>query len=117
VRLFTSLLQNLVANAIKYRSERPPRIHISVQETDGELQFAVADNGIGIEPEYHERIFELFKRLHGKAIPGTGVGLAICKRVVESYGGRIWVESRVGDGAIFFFSLPSLTDRAPRAKP
>jgi PAS domain S-box-containing protein len=102
------LFQNLIANAIKYRSEQLPRIHISVQETDGQLRFAVTDNGIGIEPEYHERIFEVFKRLHGRKIPGTGVGLAICQRVVERYGGRIWVESQAGQGATFLFTLPDV---------
>ena len=93
------LFQNLIGNAIKYRSERPPRIQISVQNENGELRFAVADNGIGIEPEYHQKIFAVFKRLHNKKIPGTGIGLAICQRVVERYGGRIWVESEAGRGA------------------
>jgi hypothetical protein len=104
---FVPLFQNLIGNAIKYRSEHPPRIHISVQKTDGQFRFAVADNGMGIEPEYHEKIFEVFKRLHGKKIPGTGVGLSICQRVVERYGGRIWVESQVGRGATFLFTLPT----------
>jgi PAS domain S-box-containing protein len=99
------LFQNLIANAIKYRSEQPPRIHISTQETDGLLRFAVADNGMGIDPEYHQKIFVAFKRLHGKQIPGTGIGLAICQRVVERYGGRIWVESEAGHGATFIFTL------------
>ena len=102
------LFQNLIANAIKYRRECPPRVHLSVQETDGQLRFAVADNGMGIDPKYHRQIFEIFKRLHGNDIPGTGLGLAICQRVVERYGGRIWVESRVGEGATFRFTLPGV---------
>jgi PAS domain S-box-containing protein len=104
---FTSLFQNLIGNAIKYRAQQPPQVHISVRETNGQLRFAVADNGIGIDPEYHEQIFEVFKRLHGKKIPGTGMGLAICQRVVERYDGRIWVESQVGHGATFFFTMQS----------
>ncbi len=103
---FIPLFQNLIVNAIKYRSERPPRIHISAQTDDGQLRFAVSDNGIGIDPKHHEQIFDAFKRLHDKDIPGTGIGLAICKRVVERYGGRIWVESRTGEGATFLFILP-----------
>ena len=81
-----SLFQNLISNNIRYRGLEPPRIRVSVQETDGMFQFAVADNGVGIGPEYHSKIFVAFKRL-------TGVGLAICQRAVERYGGRIWVES------------------------
>lgn len=100
------LLQNLIANAIKYRGEAAPQIHISVSQRAEGLRFAVADNGAGIEPEYHDKIFEVFRRLHGRKIPGTGVGLAICQRVVERYGGRIWVESEAGKGSTFFFTLP-----------
>jgi signal transduction histidine kinase len=103
---FIPLFQNLIGNAIKYRSEHPPRIHVSVRIGTNELRFAVADNGIGIDPEYHEKIFAVFKRLHGKKIPGTGIGLAICERVVNRYGGRIWVESQTGQGATFNFTLP-----------
>jgi signal transduction histidine kinase len=103
---FISLFQNLIGNAIKYRSERPPRVHISAQETNGDLRLAVEDNGIGIEEKYHGTIFTAFKRLHGQNIPGTGIGLAICQRVVERYGGRIWVESELGHGASFLFTLP-----------
>jgi signal transduction histidine kinase len=103
---FIPLLQNLIGNAIKYRSDQPPVIAISVERAGGEYQFAVVDNGIGIDPEYHERIFEVFRRLHGKKIPGTGIGLSICQRVVERYGGRIWVESREGRGSKFVFTLP-----------
>lgn len=101
-----SLFQNLIGNAIKYRSAEPPQIRISVQAEAGHWRFAVADNGIGIQPEYKESIFVPFKRLHGKSIPGTGIGLAICQRVIERYGGRIWVESEFGHGAEFIFTLP-----------
>ena len=100
---FIALFQNLVGNAIKYRGEEPPWVHISVQDTTTKLRFAVCDNGIGIEPEYHEKIFVVFKRLHGRTIPGTGIGLAICQRIVERYGGKIWVESELGRGATFYF--------------
>jgi len=100
------LFQNLIGNAIKYRGTAAPRIRISVETLNKELRFAVADNGMGIEPEYHDKIFVPFKRLHGKAIPGTGIGLSICQRVVERYGGRIWVESEPGAGATFIFLLP-----------
>jgi PAS domain S-box-containing protein len=109
---FQPLFQNLIGNAIKYRSELSPRIHVSTQEVEGELRFSVSDNGMGIEPEYHKQIFEVFRRLHGRKIPGTGVGLAICQRVVERYGGRIWVESQSGKGATFFFTLPNVAIRA-----
>jgi PAS domain S-box-containing protein len=105
---FQSLFQNLIGNAIKYRSAQPPCIHISVQPVDGELRFTVSDNGIGIPAEYHKHIFEVFRRLHSRKIPGTGVGLAICQRIVERYGGRIWVESQAGHGATFFFTLPNI---------
>jgi PAS domain S-box-containing protein len=109
---FEPLFQNLIANAIKYRSAQPPRIHVSVQEVDGELRFTVSDNGMGIDPEYHKQIFEVFRRLHGRKIPGSGVGLAICQRVVERYGGRIWVESKSGQGATFLFTLPNVAIRS-----
>ena len=101
-----SLFQNLISNSIKYRSESPPKINISVKQEDGFYRFAIADNGIGIDPDYHSKIFVAFKRLHGKEIPGTGVGLAICQRVVERFGGRIWVESEEGKGSTFLFTLP-----------
>jgi signal transduction histidine kinase len=104
---FLQLLQNLIANAIKYRGEQAPQIVVSAERRDGEWLFAVADNGMGIPPEYQRQIFGLFKRLHGKTIPGTGIGLAICQRVVERYGGRIWVESEVNRGARFYFTLPA----------
>ena len=104
---FVQLLQNLISNGLKYRSERPPRIHVSAKPQDGLWRLAVQDNGIGIAPEYHKQIFGVFKRLHDKTIPGTGIGLAICKRVVERYGGQIWVESQVNQGATFYFTVPA----------
>jgi PAS domain S-box-containing protein len=103
---FIPLFQNLIGNSIKYRSERPPRIHISFEKSASRLRFAIVDNGIGIAPEYHQKIFGPFKRLHGKDIAGTGIGLAICQRVVERYGGRLWVESQAGQGSTFIFTLP-----------
>lgn len=102
------ILQNLIGNAIKYRSQAPPRIHVSAINTGSQWRFSVTDNGIGIEPQYKERIFGIFKRLHtSKQYSGTGMGLAICKRLVERYQGRIWVESEPGKGATFFFTLPA----------
>jgi signal transduction histidine kinase len=103
---FVQLFQNLVGNAIKYRSEKPPRISISVRQDGEQWLFVVKDNGIGIAADYHKLIFGVFKRLHGKEIPGTGIGLAICKRVVERYGGNIWVDSQIGEGSAFRFTLP-----------
>src|SRR5688572_14082707 len=101
------LLQNLVGNSLKFRSNSVPRIHIGVLEKNSEYQIEVRDNGIGIEPQYYERIFMVFQRLFNKGeYPGTGIGLAICKKVVERHGGRIWVESRPGDGSSFYFTLP-----------
>jgi len=103
---FVQLFQNLAGNGIKYHGEQSPVIHLSAEQRNAEWLFAVADNGIGIDPQYYQQIFGVFKRLHGNAIPGTGIGLAICQRVVERYGGRIWVESQVGLGSTFYFTLP-----------
>lgn len=103
--LLAQVLQNLIANAIKFHGPRPPKIHISAAATDGGWRFAVRDNGGGIPPEDHQRIFELFERRDPSA-PGTGVGLTLCKRAVEKLGGRIWVESHSDDGATFHFTIP-----------
>jgi light-regulated signal transduction histidine kinase (bacteriophytochrome) len=104
------VLQNLLGNAIKFRSdEASPRIHISAEKAGMEWIISVKDNGMGIDPQYFERIFVLFQRLHaGDAYQGTGIGLALCKRIIQGYGGRIWVESEPGNGSIFHFTLKGL---------
>lgn len=106
------LFQNLVGNAIKYRRPEPPRIHVNAERRETEWLFSVEDNGIGVKAEYAQQIFGIFKRLHGAKYPGTGIGLAICQRIVETYGGRIWVESTPGEGSTFYLTLPQhpLTD-------
>ena len=101
------LFQNLIGNALKFQGAQPPRIHVSAAERPGAWEIGVRDNGIGIDPQYFERIFMVFQRLHSKGeYPGTGIGLAICKKVVDRHGGRIRVESAPGQGSTFYFTLP-----------
>lgn len=101
------VLQNLLSNAIKYhRRDIPPYIRVTAKRENDAWIFAVQDNGIGIEAQFQDRVFGLFKRLHGRDVPGTGIGLAICRKVVEKHGGRIWVESEPGQGSTFYFTLP-----------
>ncbi len=100
------LLQNLIGNAIKFHGKEPPRVHVSAQVKENEYLFSVRDNGIGIAPEYFDRLFKIFQRLHTREeYPGSGIGLAICKKIVERHGGRIWLESQVGKGSTIYFTL------------
>jgi PAS domain S-box-containing protein len=109
------VFQNLLGNAIKFHSQRTPCIHVTVEETPQEWIFSVADNGIGIAPEYFERIFIIFQRLHTiEEYGGTGIGLAICKKIIERHGGRIWVQSVVGEGSTFHFSIPKREQQRER---
>ena len=100
------LFQGLLDNALKFRGEAPPHVRVSWRRQGDEALFHVADNGIGIDPRYLDQVFGVFRRLHGYEYPGTGIGLALCSRIVEKYGGRIWVESKLGCGSTFRFTLP-----------
>jgi chemotaxis family two-component system sensor kinase Cph1 len=102
------LFVNLLGNALKFRTEQAPVIHVEATATGDAWLFAVRDNGIGIDPQYAERVFVPFERLHSQSeYPGSGIGLAICKKIVLGHGGKIWVESQLGKGATFWFTLPA----------
>jgi light-regulated signal transduction histidine kinase (bacteriophytochrome) len=102
------VFQNLIGNAVKYRIvEKTNRLHVSAKMINNQWRFCFQDNGIGIQSQYFEKIFIIFKRLHNKSeYSGTGIGLALCKRIIDNHGGRIWVESEYGQGACFYFTLP-----------
>jgi signal transduction histidine kinase len=104
---FVQLFQNLIGNAIKYRGKESPRIHLSAVLQENYYLFSIQDNGIGIDEQYFEHIFQIFKRLHAQDYPGTGIGLATCRKIVERHGGSIWIKSQLGQGSTFYFTVPT----------
>jgi signal transduction histidine kinase len=116
-RGFIRLFQNLIGNGIKYRSKKPPNVHLEARELNGCWEFTVSDNGIGISPEYSQQVFGIFKRLHSRSkVSGNGIGLAICKRIVEGWNGKIWIASHQGTGCRVCFTVPKLTDHQTAAE-
>lgn len=105
------LFQNLIGNAVRFRGTAPPRVHVSARLETGQWVFSVRDNGIGIEPKHFDMIFRMFQRLHSDRYPGSGIGLTICKRIVERRGGRMWLESQPGRGTTFYFTVPAHQER------
>jgi light-regulated signal transduction histidine kinase (bacteriophytochrome) len=104
------LMQNLIGNSVRYRSEAPPRIRITSVRRENQWEISVKDNGIGIAPQHCEQVFEIFKRLHTRdEYPGTGIGLAVCRKIVQRHGGQIAVDSQLGGGSVFRFTLPAAT--------
>nr|MDE2718110.1 ATP-binding protein [Chloroflexota bacterium] len=105
------LFQNIIGNALKFRSESRPRVELGATREGEYWTFSIRDNGVGFDQRYAERIFGVFKRLHRNAeIPGTGIGLAICQRIIDRHGGRIWAESKLGEGSSFYFTLPAVSE-------
>ena len=105
--LLVQLFQNLISNAIKFKGADAPRIHLTARDDGAQWLFSVKDNGIGFDLQYKDKIFVIFQRLHSREeYPGTGIGLAVCKKIVERHGGNIWVDSAVGRGATFYFTIP-----------
>jgi light-regulated signal transduction histidine kinase (bacteriophytochrome) len=104
--ILTKVLHHLIRNAIEYRGTAAPRVRVSATRADLDWVFSVADNGPGIDPAFQDRVFQVFKRLHGKEYPGNGLGLAFCRKAIEWHGGRLWLESAPGAGSTFYFTLP-----------
>ncbi|MDY6964711.1 MAG: PAS domain S-box protein [Halobacteriota archaeon] len=109
---FVQLLQNLISNAVKYNDKETPTVHLRAEERDGEWLFSVKDNGIGIDPEYKDQVFQIFRRLQTKEeYEGSGIGLSVCRKIVERHGGRIWLESKSGEGTTFYFTIPKKREK------
>jgi chemotaxis family two-component system sensor kinase Cph1 len=108
--------RNLIGNAVKFRRDGvPPEIHVAARQVDSHWLLSVRDNGIGIKPQHQDKIFLIFQRLHTREkYPGTGIGLAICKKIVEQHGGRLWIESQLGQGCTFYFTLPQRSKNRPK---
>ena len=102
------MFQNLVANALKFHADEPPRVSISAEPRQATWLFSVRDNGVGVPPELRDEIFSMFKRGHGEDVPGSGIGLAVCRKIVEAHGGAIWAEPADGAGTVMRFTVPAL---------